>query len=170
MRPRNVLTLIVLFCCTALVGLLGCASLARPLPERKPTDVNASFSKTWGAAVDYFVRSGVSVDTTDRSSGIIRADTTTMPPDRSHFGLCGGNVHVYAYWREDEYVGWALGRDYVGRPFGAPFTAIVHGDSTRATVSVTADWIDAEGKQVKCSASSSQLASEVAIKTKAEGR
>jgi hypothetical protein len=166
MQPRNVLTLIGLFCCTALVGLLGCASLARPLPERKPTDVNASFSKTWGAAVDYFVRSGVSVDTTDRSSGMIRADTTTMPPDRSHFGLCGNSV-LTPYWEARRWWNWGIDVD---RPFGAPFTAIVHGDSTRATVSVTADWIDAEGKQVKCSASSRQLASEVAIKTKAEGR
>jgi hypothetical protein len=170
MQRRNVLTLIELFCCTALVGLLGCASLARPVPEPKPTDVNASFSRTWGAAVDYFVRSGVSVDTTDRSSGIIRADTTTMPPDRSHSGLCGGNYHVYPYWENGGARGWGLGYDYVGRPFGAPFTAIVHGDSTRATVSVTADWIDTHGKQIKCSASSRLLASEVAIKEKAEGR
>jgi hypothetical protein len=170
MQPRNVLTPIGLFCCTAVVGLLGCASLARPLPERKPTQVHASLGKTWGAAVDYFVRSGVFVDTTDRSSGIIRADTTTMPPDRSHFGLCGNSVPVPSW---SKYVGFYWTRKYGERPFGAPFTAIVHGDSTRATVSVTANWIDTQGKQIKCSASLKtgwEQQSEAAIKTKAERR
>jgi hypothetical protein len=171
MQPRNVLTLIGLFCCTALVGLLGCASLARPVPERKPTQVYASFGKTWGAAVDYFEQSGRSVDTTDRSSGIVRADATTMPADRSHFGLCGNSV-VEPYWR-GKYGGWALTRNYEGPSVGAPFIAIVHGDSTRTTVSVTAEWIDAHGKQIKCSASSKtswEQQSEAAIKTRAERR
>lgn len=169
MQPRNVLMLIGLFCCTALLGLLGCASLARPLPERKPTHVYASFRKTWGAAVDYFARSGISVDTTDRSSGIIRADATTMPLDKSHFGLCGNSV-IEPHWRGRR--GWAWTRNYEDPPVGAPFTAIVHGDSTRAMVSVTADWIDAHGKQIKCSTSSNvwEQRSEAAIKTKAERR
>jgi hypothetical protein len=171
MQPRNVLTLIGLFCCTALMGLLGCASLAPPLPEPKPTLVYASFSKTWGAAVDYFEQSGRWVDTTDRSVGIIREDTTAMPPDRSNFRLCG-NFGVEHFWR-GEYGGWAVTSNYEGPPVGAPFIAIVHGDSTRATVSVTAEWIDAHGKQIKCSPSSKtwwEQGAEAAIKTKAEGR
>jgi hypothetical protein len=170
MHRRNVLTLAGLFGCTCLVGLSGCASLSRPLPERRPTQVYAPFSKTWGAAVDYFARSGVSVDTTDRSTGIIRADTTTMPADKSHFGLCG-NSGLEFYWEEDRGFYWTRG--HWERPFGAPFTAIVHGDSTRATVTVTADWIDAHGKQVKCSTSYKtgwEQETEAAIKTKAEGR
>ena len=170
MQPRNVVIPIGLFCCTTLVGLLGCAPLARPLPERKPTHIHASFGKTWGAAVDYFEQSGISVDTTDRSSGIIRADATTMPRDKSHFGLCG-NSALEPYWEDGR--GWDWIRNYGERPFGAPFTAIVHGDSARATVGVTADWIDAHGKQIKCSASSKtgwEQQSEAAIKTKAERR
>jgi hypothetical protein len=169
MHRRNVLTLAGLFGCTCLVGLSGCATLSRPLPERRPTQVYASFSKTWGAAVDYFARSGVSVDTTDRLSGIIRADATTMPLDESHFGLCGNSVPVPSW---SKYVGFYWTRKYGERPFGAPFTAIVHGDSTRATVSVTADWIDTHGKQIKCSASLKtgwEQQTEGAIKTKAEG-
>jgi hypothetical protein len=171
MHPRNVPVPIGLFCCAALVGLLGCASLARPLPQRKPTQVYASFGKTWGAAVGYFEQSGWSVDTTDRSSGILRADATTMPPDKSHFGLCG-NSHVEPYWR-GKYGGWELTRGYEGPPAGAPFTAIVRGDSTRATVSVISKWIDAHGKQIKCSTSSKtswEKQSEAAIKTRGERR
>jgi hypothetical protein len=171
MQPRNVLTLIGLSCCTVLVGLSGCASLAPPLPERKPTQVYASFGKAWGAAVDYFEQSGRPVDTVDRSSGIVRADATTVPPDRSYFGSCGKSV-VESYWR-GKYGGWALTTKYEGPPVGAPFTAIVHGDSTRATVSVTAEWIDAHGKQIKCSTSSKtwwEQGSEAAIKTRAERR
>ncbi len=171
MQPRNVLTLIGLFCCTALVALSGCATLAPPLPERRPTQVYASFGKTWDATVDYLAQSGRSLDTTDRSSGIVRADATTMPPDKSHFGLCGNSV-IEHYWR-GEYGGWESTRNYEGPPVGAPFTAIVHGDSTRATVSVTAEWIDAHGKQIKCSTSSRtwwEQGSEEAIKTRAERR
>ena len=169
MRARNALTLIGLFCCADLVGLSGCASLARPLPDRRPTQVYASFSKTWGAAVDYFARVGVAVDTTERSSGVIRADATTMPRDKSHFGLCGNSM-LEPYW--DAYRGWEWSRTYAERPVGAPFTAIVRGDSARATVSVTAEWIDANGKKVKCSKPSNswEQQTEAAIKTQAERR
>jgi hypothetical protein len=170
MDRRNVLTLAGLFGCTCLVGLSGCASLSRPLPERRPTQVYASFSKTWGAAVDYFERSGVSVDTTARSSGVIRADATTMPRDKSHFGLCGNSV-LEPYWYEDSGFYWT--RNYGERPLGAPFTAIIHGDSTRATLRVSSEWIDANGKEVKCSKTSSNAwdqHTEVAIKREAERR
>lgn len=167
MRRRNALALTGLFRCAGLVGLLGCASLARPLPERKPTQVYASFTKTWGAAVDYFARSGVSVDTTDRSSGVIRADVTTMPRDKSHFGLCASSV-IKSYW--SEYGGWYRYTQPQDPPVGAPFTAIVHGDSTRATLSVSSEWIDAAGKEVKCSETLSwwDRQTEAAIKTQAE--
>lgn len=171
MQPRSILIVVGLFCCTDVVGLSGCASLARPLPERRPTQVYASFGKTWGAAVDYLARSGRSVDTTDRASGIIRADATTIPSDKSHFGLCG-NSQIEHYWK-GTHGGWELITHYEGPPIGAPFTAIVHGDSARATVNVTADWIDPSGKEIKCSISSKtwwEQGSEAAIKTKAERR
>lgn len=73
-------------------------------------------------------------------------------------------------WTRD-YWGWT--EIYQDPPVGAPFIAIVHGDSTRATVSVTAEWIDAHGKQIKCSASSKtwwEQQSEAAIKTRAQRR
>lgn len=170
MQPRNAVLLIGLFCCTDAVGLSGCASLSPPLPERRPTNVYASVGKTWGASVDYFAQSGISLDTTDRSSGLIRAGAATLPRDRSHFGLCGNSM-LKAYWLGDQ--GWDWSRPYEEPPLGAPFTAIVHGDSTRATVTVTADWIDASGKEIKCSNSSKTVweqRSEAAIKAKAESR
>lgn len=170
MQPRNTVLLIGLFCCTDVVGLSGCASLSPPLPERRPTNVYASVGKTWGAAVDYFAESGISLDTTDRSSGLFRAGAATLPPDRSHFGLCG-NSRLEPYWMGDQ--GWEWNTRYEEPPLGAPFTAIVHGDSTRATVTVTADWIDASGREIKCSNSSTigwEQRSEAAIKAKAERR
>lgn len=171
MQPRNVRMVIGSFCCAAIMGLLGCASLARPLPGRKPTNVYASFGKTWSATMDYFAQSGRSVDTTDRSSGIIRADATTMPRDKSHLGLCG-NSHVESYWG-GEHGGWHLTRVYEVPPVGAPFIAVVRGDSTRATVSVTSQWMDLEGKKINCSTSSKtswEQQSEATIQTRAERR
>ena len=169
MQPRNFSILIGLFCSADLATLSGCASLARPLPERRPVQVYASYEKTWGAAVDYFARSGISLDTTDRASGVIRVDASTMPRDKSHFGLCGNSM-LKSYWMGDQ--GWDWSRPYEEPPLGAPFTAIVRGDTTRATVSVTADWMDANGKQVKCSNTSNpwEERTEAAIKTEAEER
>jgi len=92
MQRRNVLPPAALCGFACFFGVLGCASLARPIPEPKPTRVYASFTRTWGAAVEYFARSGVSLDTTDRSAGVIKADLTTMPRDKSFFGSCGSSM------------------------------------------------------------------------------
>ena len=174
MQPRNVVSLAGLFCCTCLVELLGCASLARPIPEPKPTQVYASFDKTWGAAVDYFARSGVSLDTTDRSTGVIRADLTATPVDKSHFGSCGGSITgtppiEYAW---NEYGGWYwYTPQFHGPPVGRPFIATIQGDSARATLRVRSEWIDAGGKEVKCSSETSRWRdqqTEEAIRTQAE--
>jgi hypothetical protein len=148
MQPRTVLALTGLFRSACLVGLLGCASLARPIPEPKPTQVYASFSKTWVAAVDYLAQSGISLDTTDRSLGVIRADVTTMPRDKSHFRSCGSST-IKTYWSEDQ--GWYWYTQPQDPPVGAPFIAIVRGDSAHATLSVNSEWINAAGKEVKCS-------------------
>jgi hypothetical protein len=170
MQRRNVFTLIGLLGCADLVGLSGCAPLGRPLPEPRPTQVHASFNKTWNAAVNYFAESGILLDTTERSSGVIRADAATMPRDKSHFGLCDGNSMLDSYW--EAHGGWRWSRTSEARPVGAPFTAIIHGDSTRTTVRITADWIDANGKEVKCSKTTNswEQQTEAAIKTKAERR
>jgi hypothetical protein len=167
MQPRNVVTLAGLLCCMCIVGLLGCASLARPIPQPKPTQVYASFTKTWTAAVDYFARSGISLDTTDRSSGVIRADVTTMPRNNTHFVSCGSSM-VESYWHK--HGGWYLYTESQGPPLGAPFIAIVHGDSARATLKVRSEWIDAAGKEVKCAEASTwwDRATEEAIRTLAE--
>jgi hypothetical protein len=119
--------------------------------------------------VDYFARSGVSVDTTERSSGVIRADVTTMPRDKSHFRSCG-NSTIKNYWSEDQ--GWYWYTQPQDPPVGAPFIAIVRGDSAHATLSVSSEWIDAAGKEVKCSETLSwwDRQTEAAIKTKAELR
>jgi hypothetical protein len=167
MKLRNALIPFELCCCTALVGLSGCASLTRPVPARKPTQVYASLTKTWGAAVDYFARSGVSLDTTDRSSGVIRADVTTMSRDKSHFRSCGSSI-IKTYWSEDQ--GWYWYTQPQDPPVGAPFIAIVRGDSAHATLTVNSEWINAAGKEVKCSETLGwwDQQTEAAIKTQAE--
>src|SRR5258708_33033344 len=91
MQRRNALALTGLSRLACLLCLLGCASLARPIPEPKPTQVYASFSKTWVAAVDYLARSGGSLDTADRSSGVIKTDLKTTTLDKSHFCSCSGS-------------------------------------------------------------------------------
>jgi hypothetical protein len=149
---------------------MGCGSLAGQLPQRIDTHINASRGKTWDAVVDYFARSGISVDTMDRSSGVITAEATAMPREKSRLVACGNTVFA-PFW-SGEYGGWELIGHYEAPPFGAPFTAIVHGDSTQATVHVTAYWIDAHGKQIKCTSSAYawEQRSEAEIKAIAERR
>lgn len=175
MQRRNVLAVTGLSCLACLLGLLGCASLAQPIPEPKPTQVYASFSKTWVAAVDYLARSGVSLDTADRSSGVIKADLTATTLDKSHFGSCQGSVvefqggeyasnqHGGSYWYTPQ---------FHGPPIGRPFIAIVQGDSAHAKLSVRSEWIDPAGNEVKCAETSRwrDQQTEAAIKTEAELR
>jgi hypothetical protein len=173
MKLRN--ALIPLCCCTALVGLSGCASLARPIPEPKPTQVYASFSKTWVAAVDYLARSGVSLDTADRSSGVIKADLTAATLDKSHFGSCEGSVAEFqgGEYASNQHGGWYwYTPQFHGPPVGRPFIAIVQGDSAHAKLSVRSEWIDAAGREVKCAETSRwrDQQTESAIKTEAELR
>jgi hypothetical protein len=77
---------------------------------------------------------------------------------------------IESHW--SEYGGWRWDTQSHGPPVGTPFTAIVHGDSTRATLSVSSEWIDTAGKEVKCSTTSSwkDQQTEAAIKTEAERR
>jgi hypothetical protein len=109
------------------------------------------------------------VDTTDRSSGVITAEVTAMPRDKSRFVACGNTVFAPSW---SGHRGWELTGHYEAPPLGAPFAVIVHGDSTQATVHVTAYWIDAYGKQIKCTSSANawEQRSEAAIKTIAERR
>lgn len=173
MKLRNALIPLELCCCTALVVLSGCTSLARPIPEPKPTQVYASFSKTWVAAVDYLARSGVSLDTADRSSGVIKADLKTTTLDKSQFGSCKGSVIEFqgGEYASNQHGGWYwYTPQFRGPPIGRPFIAIVQGDSAHARLSVRSEWIDASGKEVKCAETSRwrDQQTEAAIKTQAE--
>jgi hypothetical protein len=75
---------------------------------------------------------------------------------------------IESYW--SEYGGWRRYTQPQAPPIGAPFIAIVHGDSRRSTLSVSSEWIDAAGKEVKCSKTSVwwDQQTEAAIKTQAE--
>jgi hypothetical protein len=173
MQRRNVLAPTGLYSYACLFGLLGCASLARPIPEPKPTKVYASFSKTWVAAVDYLARSGIALDTADRSSGVIKADLTATILDKSHFGSCEGSVIEFqgSEYASNQHGGWYwYTPQFHGPAIGRPFIAIIQGDSAHAKLSVRSEWIDAAGKEVKCAETSRwrDQQTEAAIKTQAE--
>jgi hypothetical protein len=173
MQRRNVLAPTGLYSYACLFGLLGCASLARPIPEPKPTKVYASFSKTWVAAVDYLARSGIALDTADRSSGVIKADLTATILDKSHFGSCEGSVIEFqgSEYASNQHGDWYwYTPQFHGPPIGRPFIAIIQGDSAHAKLSVRSEWIDAAGKEVKCAETSRwrDQQTEAAIKTQAE--
>ena len=175
MQRRNTLALTGFSRFACLLCLLGCASLARPIPEPKPTQVYASFSKTWVAAVDYLARSGVSLDTADRSSGVIKTDLTATTLDKSHFGSCEGSVVEFqgGEYASNQHGGWYwYTPQFHGPPIGRPFIAIVQGDGAHAKLSVRSEWIDAAGKEVKCAETSRwrDHQTEAAIKTEAELR
>lgn len=139
----------------ALFVLFGCASLPPAPALRSDTQVNGSFGKTWDAVVDYFARSSIPVKTIDRSSGLIAAEATRMAGDNSRFATC--NI---------------LGLRNVA-PEGGTFNVIIHGDSTRSMIRVTANWIglDGKGDRIDCvSHDTFEQEFEAAIKAKVETR
>jgi hypothetical protein len=120
--------------------------------------VQASFGKTWDAVIDVFASENMSIQTLDRSSGLIvpaealytSADTLAL-----RWADCGTET---------------LGRPVV--PARGRFNVVVRGDSARSTVQVRAFWSSAQGPGFRdcISRGSWETMMEGSIKSLAEGR
>lgn len=136
-----------------IVLLAACVPPPSAPPPRPDTQVNASFSRVWDAVVDRFARSSVPVKTIDRSSGLIAAESMRINGDLSSYGGC--NVMGVRN----------------APPVGAGFNVLIHGDSTRSSIVVTADWIgvDGAGNRIGCVTTGKwEQEFEAAIKARAE--
>ncbi len=134
--------------------LTGCATLPPAPPARPDTNVHASFGRTWDAVVDYFARSSIPIKTIDRSSGLIAAESQRLSGDNSRYAGCKN----------------ALASVPVE---GASFNVLIHGDSTRSTVRVTANWIGSTVSQMSIHCQTTdvwEMEFETAIKAKAEAQ
>ena len=144
--------------CLTLLVLAACRpTLPSPAMSRVGTPVEASFGKTWDATIDAFADRAVSIETLDRSSGLIVPAGRSFRPGRDAleslaYADCGKS---------------ALGQ--VIYPLTVKYNVVVRGDSTRSTVLVRAFYRSDE--EVVCSSKGLfERGSEEAIKSRAERR
>lgn len=141
-----------------LVLLAAC----RPTPPAAPaprygTPIAASFGRTWDATIDAFAERGISIETLDRSSGLIVPAGRSYAPgqdiqDALRYADCG-----------------KTGMGNVILPFSVKYNVVVRGDSTRSNVVVRAFYRDLDGSS--CSSMGLfESEAEANIKQKAEGR
>ena len=93
-----------------------------PIPPEPPAprtamDVNASFAKTWEAAIDVFAERNISIKTLDRASGLIVAEPVKVGAGGNEFADCGTDAMQV--------------RQY---PTDATWNLVVRGDSIKSTV------------------------------------
>ena len=145
--------------CAAMLGLVACAHPNPPAPPAPvPTmAVNASFGRTWDAAIDVFAAQNVPIQTLDRSSGLIVAQPLSIAMSDQSISTawadCGDN-----------------GQHVRFVPSMAYYNVLVRGDSTHATVHVTAKWVSVGGgRTVSCSTKGVfEINFETLVKQKAE--
>ena len=143
--------------------ITACQPIKPPAPvaPRTSTAISASFGRTWDAAIDAFASRGISIETLDRSSGlIVPAGRTYVPNNAGVFGSvedatkyadCGSNV-----------LGNAV------RPASVKYNVVVRGDSTRSGVQVRAFYLPgADGRSCE-SRGLFESEAEASIKAKAE--
>jgi hypothetical protein len=138
------------------VALAACQPVPpAPAAPRAATPVNASFGKTWDAAIDAFATRGISIETLDRSSGLI------VPAGRAALGIA--EARTMAPFSD-------CGKSAMGQlfPSSVKYNVIVRGDSTRSTVQVRAFFQLHQGAD--CSSTGLfESSTESSIKAKAEG-
>ena len=96
--------------------------------------VNASFGKTWDAAIDAFADRGISVETLDRSSGLI------VPAGRARLADAVEGGYKYA----------DCGKSWLGNaqfPQSVKYNVLIRGDSARSRVQVRAFYLTENGQQ-----------------------
>lgn len=116
----------------------GCASAPKSALERQPLPVAASFGQTWDAAIDVFAAHNIPIKTLDRSSGLIVAEQSRVgPSDVAKFADCGRRLMAVVTAGMTGDIG----------PARADYNVLVRGDSTRATVRVTAHFTEHSGRR-----------------------
>jgi hypothetical protein len=113
------------------VGLTVAACVPPQEPEvaAKPADLSiaAPFDRTWNAVVEHFAMNSIPIRTLDRSSGLIVTDDMRVPG------------------KPTEQARWAVCSTGFGMKFGptvGSYNVLIRGDSSKATVRVTARWED----------------------------
>jgi hypothetical protein len=123
-----------LFTIAALATFAACARMPTPAGPREPMLVNASFGRTWDAAIDAFADRGISIETLDRSSGLI------VPAGRARIADAVQGGYKYA----DCGTSW-LGSAQL--PLSVKYNVLIRGDSARSRVQVRAFYLTEKGQQ-----------------------
>jgi hypothetical protein len=110
---------------------------------REATPVTASFGRTWDAVIDIFAERNIPIRTMDRQSGFIAAEPSAIPTGTNESDAyavsladCGGTEAVAATG-----FGVATGKGTRNAATTATYNILVRGDSTAATVKVTARFV-----------------------------
>lgn len=124
-----------------------------PAPVRAATSVEASFDKTWNAAIDQLADANIPIATTEKASGVIVAYPLSVPwEDRFKWADCGVN-----------------GAGNQVPAVSVIYNVLVRGDTAQSTVKVTASWFT--NTRQKCSTKGGwETEAEKAIKDRAEGK
>jgi hypothetical protein len=124
---------------------------------RAPTEIAASFGRTWDAVIDEFAEMNIPIQTLERASGFIAAEPLALGTADTTWADCGT----------------ALDRIPPSRAY---YNVRVLGDSTHSSARVTVRWTAAGAGQgapmvVECSTTGTwEAAFEQAIKANAEGK
>jgi hypothetical protein len=138
-----------------ILSLAACITPPAPPAPRSGTPVSASFGRTWDATIDTFAERGISIETLDRSSGLIVPAGRTYAPGRDaaemmKYADCGGSRPIGGFL-----------------PYSVKYNVIVRGDSARSNVQVRAFYRTEKG--LDCSSKGLfESEAEANIKTKAE--
>jgi hypothetical protein len=141
------------------LAVAGCQPIKAPAaPEpRVATSVAASFGRTWNATIDAFASRGISIETLDRSSGlIVPAGRTYVPGDAAtalRYADCGTNM-----------------MGVLNTPGSVKYNVVVRGDSTQSTVQVRGFYQSAGVGETCESKGLFESEAEASIKAKAESR
>jgi hypothetical protein len=142
--PRPRLARALALAAVSLGGCLPAAQLLPPAPAalREPLPVQASFGRSWDAAIDHFARQGIPIRTIERVSGLIVAEEMGVDVSAAlAYADCGqlaGSATGASPWGPG-----VPPRAGDGRPVAAErasYNVLVRGDSSRSTVLVTVRW------------------------------
>jgi hypothetical protein len=109
-------------------GIFGIACAPPPSPPLpQPVVLSTPVSDVWDIVIQYFAENHAPIRTIDRASGLIVTDLMPVADSNANtWARCPSGIVVH------------------GQATSGSFSVLVHGDSTRTTVGVTATWSDAQ--------------------------